>query len=122
MSLTILYVEDNRLVSGAIKDMLEAEGWRVTLLEDGLAGRRELESVTHYDLLLLDQELPYIDGCLLAQHARTLSHRRHTPIIIMSASYLGSAIRAAGADAFLQKPEGIRQLVPTITSLLNQDA
>ena len=122
MSLTILYVEDNRLVSGAVKDMLEAEGWRVTLLEDGLAGRRELESATCYDVLLLDQELPYIDGCLLARHARTLSHRRHTPIIIMSASYLGSVIRAVGANAFLQKPEGIRQLVATITSLLNRDA
>ena len=122
MSLTILYVEDNRLVSGAVKDMLEAEGWRVTLLEDGLAGSRELESATHYDVLLLDQELPHVDGCRLARHARALPHRRHTPIIIMSANDCGPTARAAGADAFLQKPEGIKQLVATVTRLLNQGA
>ncbi|MFL6230721.1 MAG: response regulator [Pyrinomonadaceae bacterium] len=122
MSLTILYVEDNRLVSGAVKDTLEAEGWRVTLMEDGLAGRREVESTTHYDVILLDQELPHVEGCLLVEHARALPHRRHTPIIIMSAGDCGTAARAAGADAFLQKPEGIHQLVTTITRLLNQDA
>ena len=122
MSLTILYVEDNRLISGVIKDMLEEEGWRVTLLEDGLAGRREVESATHYDVLLFDQDLPHVEGCLLVQHARALPHRRHTPIIIMSASDCETAAQAAGADAFLQKPEGIKQLAATISHLLHQDA
>ncbi|MDT7543595.1 MAG: hypothetical protein QOE33_3499 [Acidobacteriota bacterium] len=35
MSLTILFVEDNRLVSEAVRDLLESEGWRVESCADG---------------------------------------------------------------------------------------
>jgi CheY-like chemotaxis protein len=122
MSLTILHVEDNRLVADAIRDMLEFEGWRVTLCENGLAGLRELESATHYDLLLLDNELPHLDGWQLIRHARTLAHRQQTPIILTSAHDCATVARSAGADAFLRKPEGVINLISTITRLLHQDA
>jgi|SRR5205085_6685923 len=119
MTLTILYVEDNPLVAMTIKDLLEFEGWQVTLLADGLHALHEIESATHYDLLLLDNELPRLDGWQLIKHARTLAHRQHTPIILLSARDRAALARQVGADAFLQKPEGINRLVQTITTLLN---
>ena len=122
MFLTILHVEDNPLVAATIKDVLEFEGWQVTLIEDGLAALHEIESATHYDLLLLDNELPRLDGWQLIKHARTLPHRQHTPIILLSARDHAALARQVGADAFLQKPEGISRLVQTITTLLNQAA
>jgi DNA-binding response OmpR family regulator len=122
MPRTILHVEDNRLVADAIRDMLKFEGWRVTLCESGLAGLREIESATHYDLLLLDNELPQIDGWQLIRYARTLAHRQQTPIILTSARDCTTVARSVGADAFLRKPEGINSLVSTITRLLPQDA
>ena len=122
MFLTILHVEDNPLVADAIKDLLAFAGWQVTLCSDGLTALRELQSATHYDLLLLDQDVPHIDGFQLIRHARTLKHRRHTPIIMLSASDHREAARRVGADAFLQKPEGIKQLAATISHLLHQDA
>jgi len=122
MPLTILYVEDNRTVAVALKDLLAAEGWRVTHIEDGLAALGEIESQTHYDLLLLDNELPRLDGWQLIKHARTLPHRQQTPVILMSARDCTALAQQVGADAFLQKPEGIQHLVATITRLLNQAA
>ena|SRR5205085_11439143 len=122
MALTILYVEDDRLVADAIRDMLEFEGWQVTLCRDGLAALHELQSATPYDLLLLDQDLPHVDGWQLIKHARTLAHRRDMPIIMLSANDHMEEAQRVGADAFLQKPEGISRLVQTITTLLNQAA
>ena len=122
MPLTILYVEDNPLVAATVKDVLEFEGWQVTLVEDGLAALHEIESATHYDLFLLDNELPRLDGWQLIRHARTLPHRQQTPIILLSARDCAAQARHVGANAFLQKPEGIPRLVQTITALLNQAA
>ena len=122
MARTILHVEDNWSVATALKDLLAAEGWQVTLVADGLTALHELESATHYDLFLLDNELPRLDGWQLIKHARTLAHRQHTPIILLSARDRAALARQVGADAFLQKPEGISRLVQTITTLLNQAA
>jgi|SRR5205085_8567514 len=120
MTLTILYVEDNQLVADTAKDLLEAEGYRVTLLTDGLTALREIESHTHYDLFLLDNELPHLDGWQLIKHARTLPHRQHTLIILMSARDRTTLAQQVGADAFLPKPEGINRLVQTIIVLFNR--
>ena len=122
MALTILYVEDNPLVAATLKEMLETAGYRVAHLTDGLAALHEIESQTHYDLLLLDNELPRLDGWQLIKHARTLPHRQHTPIILMSARDHTALAQQIGADAFLQKPEGIPRLVAMITALLNRAA
>ena len=122
MPLTILYAEDNPLVATTIMEVLEAEGWQVTLLADGLAALSELESRTHYDLLLLDNELPRLDGWQLIRHARTLAQRQHTPIILMSARDRTTLAQQIGADAFIPKPEGIPRLVRTILGLLHPAA
>jgi CheY-like chemotaxis protein len=122
MSLTILHVEDNQLVATTVKELLAYEGWRVTLCPDGCAGLRALESRAHYDLLLMDNELPGIDGWRLIQHARTLPHRQATPIIMMSARDMTRTAKEVGADVFLMKPEGVARLVPTISRLVNRAA
>jgi|ERR1041384_6225196 CheY-like chemotaxis protein len=122
MSLTILYVEDNPLVAAAVNDLLKAAGYRVTHLTDGLAALSEIESHTHYDLCLFDNELPRLDGWQLIEHARTLPHRQHTPIILTSARDRTTLAQQIGADAFLPKPEGINHLLATITRLIHQAA
>jgi CheY-like chemotaxis protein len=122
MNLTILYAEDNRAVADAVKDLLERAGCRVTVCTHGIATLRELESATHYDLLLLDHDLPGINGFQLIRHARTLTHRRRTPIIMLSAGNYREDARRVGVSAFLQKPEGVNDLLSTIARLFSQDA
>ncbi|HYY93003.1 MAG TPA: response regulator, partial [Pyrinomonadaceae bacterium] len=119
---TILFVEDNRVVADAIRDTLELEGWRVEACFDGASALRKVEGEDHFDLLLLDEDLPGVSGLELTNRARGLPHREATPIIIFSATNRETAAREAGADAFLRKPQDILALVPTITRLLDVGA
>jgi CheY-like chemotaxis protein len=115
----ILCVEDNEIVSHMIKETLETEGWRVECRANGLLALSEINSPGPYDLLLLDNELPGISGLELTWQARRLPHRKEVLIIMMSASEAGEEAQRAGADLFLKKPEGIKNLVETIKQLLN---
>ena len=119
MPLTILYVEDNKVVADAVAETLASEGWRVELCADGLAGLRRIEGDAHYDLRLLDNELPYLSGIALVRRARKLPHRARTPIIVISASEAEYGAREAGSDLFLKKPEGLRKLTLSIRRVLN---
>jgi CheY-like chemotaxis protein len=115
---SILQVEDNVFVAGAVRDTLELEGWRVEVCADGLRGLNRLEGEDHYDLIILDYDLPSIDGLQLAQRARRLPHRRDVPIVMLSAGDHKTEARLVGVDAFLMKPEGVSSLVETIRRLL----
>jgi DNA-binding response OmpR family regulator len=122
MRLTILHVEDSRLVANAVRDTLEAEGWRVELCMDGNAALNELAGEVIYDLLLLDNGLPHVSGLELARYARGLRRYRRTPIIMLSASDCAAEAKRAGVDLFLKKPEGIWMLVESVKRLLDIEA
>ncbi len=116
--ITILYVEDNKALSSAMKNTLESEGWSVETCEDGTAALSVTESSDHYDLLLFDNDLPGVSGMELVRRARQLQHRRHTPIVMFSATDCATESRRAGADAFLRKPEDILVITEVIARLL----
>ena len=117
-SVTILFVEDNDLVLRVVKETLEPEGWRVEVYEDGTAALLALEGDGEYDLIIADDDLPGASGIELIRRARTLPHRRHTPIIIFSSYPSREEALGAGADEFLQKPEGIYAMRETVALLL----
>jgi CheY-like chemotaxis protein len=119
MSLTILYVEDNRLVSAAVRDLLESEGWRVDLCADGNVAVNKLAGGFAYDLLLFDNELPGATGLELTRYARRLPVYRTTPIIMVSATDCGVEARGAGVNLFLSKPDEIDRLVDAVKRLLD---
>jgi CheY-like chemotaxis protein len=121
-AITILFVEDNKIVADAIRDTLELEDWRVEACAEGASALKRIEGQDHFDLLLLDEELPGVSGLELTNLARRLPHRARTPIIIFSATNREAAAREAGADAFLKKPQDILALVPTIARLLSVGA
>ena len=116
-SLTILYVEDYKLLLLHVKDVLEEQGWQVETCQDGVRALEMIESASLYDVLILDLSLPGMSGLELVRRARRLTHRRRTPIIMLSADYAASAARQAGADVFLKKPEEVHAIVQTVTWL-----
>jgi CheY-like chemotaxis protein len=118
MSLTILYVEDNKFVADAVRDLLEAEGWTVELCSDGNAAMNRVAGGAAYDLLLFDNELPGVSGLELTRYARSLPIYRTTPIIMISATDYSADARRAGADLFLRKPDEIGELVNAVRRLL----
>ena len=118
--ITILYVEDDEAVAGAVKDTFEAEGRRVITCADGAAALKLIAGKTHYDLLIFDNELPGIKGLELVRHARLLPHRKRTPIIMFSASDVETEAWRVGVDAFLRKPQDIGELPAMVTRLLSK--
>jgi CheY-like chemotaxis protein len=117
---SILYAEDSRLVADAVKDVLEAEGWRVDLCPDGNSALNRIAGDARYDVLLLDNELPGVSGVELARYARKLPAHRRTPIVMLSATDGHDDARDAGVDVFLIKPDGVSHVVEAITRLIDE--
>ncbi len=117
-TIRILHVEDNQVIADTVKETLELEGWEVDTCSDGTAALEKITSDAKYDLLLLDYDLPGVNGIELVQRARKLAHRFRTPIVVVSGTPVDAAARSAGADAFLNKPKDIRLVVETISHLL----
>lgn len=116
----ILHVADKRLVADAVKETLEMEGWEVKICLGGSAAVGRLEGKEHFDLLLLDHDLPDLTGFDIARRAKQLPHRRSLPVVLLSGSDGAADARRAGADAFLKRPEGMKSLVETLTRLLDE--
>lgn len=117
---TILHVEDNQTVAEAIKETLEVQGWQVDTCADGNTALEKIASDADYDVLLVDYDLPGVNGLELVRRARTLPHRLHIPILVLSATPIESEAREAGAEVFLQKPRGVSLLVESINRLLEE--
>jgi CheY-like chemotaxis protein len=98
------------------------QGWQVDVCANGLEALKRIESDKAYDLLLLDDQMPLVNGIELVERARELAHRKDTPIIILSASNCASEAKKAGADKFLEKPHAFESLVSTIMRLLAERA
>ena len=119
-TIRILHVEDDELVAGMAKEMLENQGWEVETRSDGNAALKTISGDAHYDLLLVDYDLPGMNGLEIVRRTRRLAHRAGTPIVVLSATPVGSAAREVGADVFLQKPQDVISLVETISHLLDE--
>ena len=119
MTRTIMHVEDDPLVADAVKEMLEAEGWRVITCKDGGAAMREFLNQTPFDLLITDHQLPDLSGVALVGYVRQhLPARASVPIIMFSGVECAGSALYAGVDVFLKKPAEGALLVSTIERLL----
>jgi two-component system OmpR family response regulator len=115
----ILIVDDHREVRDLVARALTREGFRVSQAADGKAMRRALEDGRH-DLILLDLMLPGEDGLSLC---RSLRAQSDIPIIMLTAK--GEEVDRViglemGADDYLPKPFGSRELVARIRAVLRR--
>ncbi len=117
----ILHVEDHKQVADLVSDLLRAENWGVDLCVDGDSALRKLTSDEPFDVLVFDNSLPGLTGLELVARVRKISHRRRTPIVMMSADDFESEAWRAGVDAFLKKPEEVFELPATISRLLGEN-
>lgn len=120
LTVRILHVEDDLTVAEVVREMAEQETWEVQHRTEGNAALEQLGSDTHYDLLLVDHELPGLNGLELIEQVRNMFHRRHMRIVMMSGTLDEAVALEAGADAFLRKPQGIGLLVEVINRLLHE--
>ena len=119
---SILYAEQEPLVADAVRETLEAEGWRVEVCARGDEALRRLKNGGRFDLLILDFLLPGLDGLELARRARALPRAARAPIIMFTDSEVERDARRAGVDAYLRKPRGVYSLARTAALLVARRA
>jgi two-component system, chemotaxis family, chemotaxis protein CheY len=117
-TLTVLYAEDHKIVADAVKETLEEEGLRVVLCSDGAVALQRIAGDARYDLLVLDNHLPNVNGLELVRYTRQLPHRKTIPIIMLSADECPNEAYRNGVNVFLKKPEGVKLLVKFVNQLL----
>ncbi len=117
----ILYVEDNDDNVFMLKPRLERKGYTVIIAVDGEAGIA-LAQREKPDLILMDLELPGIDGWEATRQLKNLPETSSIPVIAVSAHAMsGDRERAlaAGCDEFEAKPVTMPELLKKIRTLLS---
>ncbi len=114
MKKNILYIEDNPDNMLLVRRVLQSRGYNVLEARNGMEGL-SIAEVREVDLILLDINLPDIDGYEVARRLRTNGKPKlaYTPIIAITANALkGDAEKAlaAGCDVYMSKPINIREL------------
>src|SRR5688572_7028799 len=116
----ILIVEDEPAIALALEDDLTLEGYQVTVIQDGIEALRRARAEA-FDAILLDVMLPGKDGFEVCRELRRTGVQ--TPILMLTArtqeaeKVLGLE---AGADDYLTKPFGVRELRARIAALLRR--
>lgn len=106
MSKAVLLIEDNEQNRYLLTFLLERHGYRVVAAEDGARGIALAEEMKP-DLILLDIQLPRMDGYAVADTLRSIEAVRGIPIIaVTSYAMVGDRERAlrAGCIGYIEKP------------------
>jgi DNA-binding response OmpR family regulator len=116
----LLIIEDELPMRTALKDCLEAEGYRVLTAADGESGlKRALEEKP--DLILLDIMMPKLDGFALCAELRRRSNP--VPVLMLTAKgHVEDRVRGldVGADDYLVKPFSTDELLARVRALLRR--
>jgi class 3 adenylate cyclase len=105
-SSTVLVVDDNEMNRDMLCSLLEADGHKASVAENGRLGV-ELIKANPFDLVLLDVMMPEMDGYEVLQHLKSDHTLRDIPVIVLSAlDEIGSVVRCIelGAEDYLPKP------------------
>jgi two-component system copper resistance phosphate regulon response regulator CusR len=118
--LSILLVEDEKKIADVLQKGLGEQQFHVEVAYDGLVARNKLEH-HFFDLVILDINLPGMNGYELCRHIRTRDEK--TPVIMLTAlNATSDKIEGfdAGADDYIVKPFDFQELLVRIKALLKR--
>jgi two-component system, cell cycle response regulator DivK len=120
MTKRILIVEDTEDNRQILRDLLTAAGYDLLEAVDGEQGVARAKAEKP-DLILMDIQLPQIDGYEATRRIKADPALRHIPIIAVTSYALSGdeeKTRTAGCDAYIAKPFSPRQLLAKVRELL----
>ena len=116
----ILVVEDSATVRHQIKKSLSIQGFPVDVARNGLSAWEKLNE-NHYDLVITDYDMPYVDGLELCSRIRQSNRFEHLPIIIETSKDSRAEqvkIRSMGIQAFITKPFSPDRMIAEVERVL----
>ena len=124
--LRLLVVEDNLINQQVAMELLSAEGALVTLADNGQLGiNAVVGAVPPFDAVLMDLQMPVMDGYTATQIIRQELGLRDLPIVAMTANVMGSDREAclnAGMNDHIGKPFELQQLIGILRQLTGAEA
>ena len=120
MSARILVVEDNPKNLKLVRDVLSYSGYEVVEATTGEDGVR-LALEVHPDLVLMDLQLPGIDGAEALRRIRAEVSTRSMPVVAVTAFVMAddrSSAFASGFDGYVEKPISVRGLAQQVQDFL----
>jgi two-component system, cell cycle response regulator DivK len=124
MSKRILIVEDQEDLRGVLRTLLAGSGYEVVEAADGQAGVAKAQS-ERPDLILMDIQLPVLDGYDATRQIKANPDLKATPIIAVSSFAMKGdeeKARTAGCDHYVTKPYSPMQLLGIIRGFLGPKA
>jgi len=118
----ILIVEDNEINMKLIRAVLKAKGF---ILVEARDGEEALKSVVSErpDIILMDIQIPKVDGLEVTRRIRDMDDLRDRPIIALTAHAMEGdreKILEAGCDGYIAKPINTRTFIDEIESILSR--
>jgi DNA-binding response OmpR family regulator len=116
----ILIIQDSPSVNAMLKFRLESGGFSVDTAETGEEGIEKTKAC-QYQLILLDYNLPGINGSQVCRILKKEDNTRNTPIVFMSAKdedKLSQITKEAGADGYIGLPFEGKKFIEKITGFL----
>jgi len=118
---SILVVDDEEIMRNALKRILEAEGYKVLLAEDAMGLTKVLDTA-HFDLILCDINLPWVDGLELCAMLKGHPALNHVPLVLVSGRKTKEDIEkgfAAGCNDYVTKPFEIEKIIEVVSKSLD---
>ena len=112
---TILLVEDDAKLRGALQEALQERGYKVEVAENGEAALTRLQEEARPSLILLDLMMPGVDGWDFLARRRIDPSLPAIPVVVLSAQLLGPARDSVlPASGFVRKPIDMEELVAEV--------
>lgn len=121
----VLVIDDDPMIRGLVKAMLEAEGYEVALAEDGLQGVEMIDAEPRpidICLIVLDVVMPGMNGLEVLTRLKMQPHTQGIPVLMLTGESKAEDIMAGysvGADYYITKPFTRQQLLFGLDLVLN---
>jgi signal transduction histidine kinase len=117
----VLIAEDNEATIHTLSEYLSRKGYRITIARNGREAFSQTKEVQP-DIILMDIQMPEMDGLEAIRYIRADKQIRYTPIIGLTALAMPGdreKCLAAGADEYMSKPVSLRNLAVIVHTLLS---
>ncbi len=117
----ILLIDDSRTIRNLVAFVLKSEGYKISTAEDGLDGIEKLYNIDAVDLIIVDVNMPRMDGFTFIKNIRMQDAYKDIPIIVLSTEGQEKDIQkgmSLGANLYMVKPAQPEKMVRNIKMLL----